>query len=193
MLCHLHWTLIAMQVRMAIHCKIGLNPQTNPSWGMCPTVMTYYLLNQLFVNCCLFAFSEISQLKMVGESGTDAQFKSGSYVSGTNRVWPSLLKFLELVSTIYEQSLKTIAMSQSNWQCCGCMEYGYFNWGCAFTGTLLNEWIKVQFTPKDIRKSTRFVKMRSEKPVFPNFVFVLACKALHFGYRWSYEEVRSGF
>lgn len=51
---------------------------------------------------------------MVGESGTDAQFKSGSYVSGTNRVWPSLLKFLELVSTVDEKSLKTIAMSQSN-------------------------------------------------------------------------------
>lgn len=53
--------------------------------------------------------AEISQLKMVGESGQDAQFKSGNYVSGTNRVWPSLLKFLELVSTIipllFEQRL----------------------------------------------------------------------------------------
>lgn len=38
---------------------------------------------------------------MVGESGQDAQFKSGNYVSGTNRVWPSLLKFIELVSIVF--------------------------------------------------------------------------------------------
>lgn len=49
-------------------------------------------------SCVSVCILEISQLKMVGESGQEAQFKSGNYVSATNRVWPSLLKFLELVS-----------------------------------------------------------------------------------------------
>lgn len=63
-----------------------------------PLTLHSNVSNQLVINLRPFAFVEISQLKMVGESGTDAQFKSGSYVSGANKAWPSLLKFLELVS-----------------------------------------------------------------------------------------------